>query len=366
MSDRNTDVPRLDLAPKFKPPLSLSKPLDYLRLLYWVFFFPQALRWYVQDRGSTLEQNKNSKKYLGLVLNSLSRLLIQVILVIFITLLTWSIILILIDFSVKIEHILASFVVTIFWYVMSLGFPLLTFEKNVSNFKISQTTKPITLIIFLILNLNIISFTMSAIKEGYTNLGVILIAGILTGIWLGIGGIAALAILSVDELAIIFVIGGVLFMSFTLCIYLPINLEETDFFTVIKTLLIRVVFFVTCVIGSCIGLLRPDNWFFTLPLTQTLFKIEVTPRVKENSSPRIFSNEFGSRYSGYSDFLISSSPHLPLSQELPSDYVFEKRKSCRNNLDLLFPRVTVLPNPYLTEQLKEWLRQDWETGIHNA
>ena len=45
MSDRNTDVPRLDLAPKLKKPLSLSNPLDYLRLLYWVFFFPQALRW---------------------------------------------------------------------------------------------------------------------------------------------------------------------------------------------------------------------------------------------------------------------------------------------------------------------------------
>ncbi|MEG4988466.1 ATP-binding protein [Microcoleus sp. BR0-C5] len=42
------------------------------------------------------------------------------------------------------------------------------------------------------------------------------------------------------------------------------------------------------------------------------------------------------------------------------------RKSYKNHLDLLFPRVTVLPNPYLTEQLKEWLRQDWETGIHNA
>ncbi|MEH1907899.1 MAG: ATP-binding protein [Nostoc sp.] len=42
-----TPVPRLDLAPKLKRPLSLWNPLDYLRLLYWVFFFPQALRWYV-------------------------------------------------------------------------------------------------------------------------------------------------------------------------------------------------------------------------------------------------------------------------------------------------------------------------------
>ncbi|MEH1869647.1 MAG: helix-turn-helix domain-containing protein [Nostoc sp.] len=46
-----TPVPRLDLAPKLKRPLSLWNPLDYLRLLYWVFFFPQALRWYVNTFG---------------------------------------------------------------------------------------------------------------------------------------------------------------------------------------------------------------------------------------------------------------------------------------------------------------------------
>ncbi len=41
-------VPRLDLAPKLRRPLQLWNPLDYLRLLYWVFYFPQALRWYVE------------------------------------------------------------------------------------------------------------------------------------------------------------------------------------------------------------------------------------------------------------------------------------------------------------------------------
>ena len=44
-------VPKLDLAPKLKRPLSLWTPLDYLRLLYWVFYFPQALRWYVNTFG---------------------------------------------------------------------------------------------------------------------------------------------------------------------------------------------------------------------------------------------------------------------------------------------------------------------------
>ena len=42
------EVPRLDLSPKLKRPLRPWNPLDYLRLLYWVFFFPQALRWYVE------------------------------------------------------------------------------------------------------------------------------------------------------------------------------------------------------------------------------------------------------------------------------------------------------------------------------
>ena len=51
MKKDNDSVPRLDLAPQLKRPLSIWNPLDYLRLLYWVFFFPQALRWYVEKYG---------------------------------------------------------------------------------------------------------------------------------------------------------------------------------------------------------------------------------------------------------------------------------------------------------------------------
>jgi hypothetical protein len=41
-------VPRLDLAPRLRRRLQPWNPLDYVRLLYWIFFFPQALRWYEQ------------------------------------------------------------------------------------------------------------------------------------------------------------------------------------------------------------------------------------------------------------------------------------------------------------------------------
>ena len=49
--NNKSPVPRLDLAPKLRRPLSLWNPLDYLLLLYWVFYFPQALWWYVDTFG---------------------------------------------------------------------------------------------------------------------------------------------------------------------------------------------------------------------------------------------------------------------------------------------------------------------------
>jgi hypothetical protein len=45
------EVPWLDLAPKLNRPLSLCNPFDYLRLLYWMFYFPQALSWYIDTFG---------------------------------------------------------------------------------------------------------------------------------------------------------------------------------------------------------------------------------------------------------------------------------------------------------------------------
>lgn len=42
----------LPFAPRRRRPLSLWNPLDYLVLLYWVFYFPQAIRWYVERFGT--------------------------------------------------------------------------------------------------------------------------------------------------------------------------------------------------------------------------------------------------------------------------------------------------------------------------
>ncbi|MDJ0796626.1 MAG: AAA-like domain-containing protein [Calothrix sp. MO_167.B12] len=90
--NQKSPVPRLDLAPKLKRPLSLWNPLDYLRLLYWVFYFPQALRWYVDTFGDRYipEEEINWRKGLELLLqNTIQRhLFLQGLILIIITRLT--------------------------------------------------------------------------------------------------------------------------------------------------------------------------------------------------------------------------------------------------------------------------------------
>ena len=49
--NQHNSVPKLNLAPKLKRPLSLWNPFDYLRLFYWILFFPQASQWYVDKFG---------------------------------------------------------------------------------------------------------------------------------------------------------------------------------------------------------------------------------------------------------------------------------------------------------------------------
>jgi len=55
-------IPKLDLAPKRTKPLALWNPWDYLVLLYWCFFFPQALRWYVQKFGTVQYEPRKQRQ----------------------------------------------------------------------------------------------------------------------------------------------------------------------------------------------------------------------------------------------------------------------------------------------------------------
>jgi hypothetical protein len=51
---------RFDLAPRRTRPLAMWNPFDYLQLIYWVLFFPQALRWYV-DTFAGIESDEDER-----------------------------------------------------------------------------------------------------------------------------------------------------------------------------------------------------------------------------------------------------------------------------------------------------------------
>jgi len=51
------------LGPKLTRPLSLWNPLDYLRLLYWVLFFPKAIRIYILKFALPYERNNSQELF---------------------------------------------------------------------------------------------------------------------------------------------------------------------------------------------------------------------------------------------------------------------------------------------------------------
>jgi hypothetical protein len=80
-------VPSLNLAPRLKCPLSLWNPLDYFRLFYWVFFFPQAFSWYINTFGKSGAQTPGNVKTIELLRQDpvQRKLVIQALIVLLIT-----------------------------------------------------------------------------------------------------------------------------------------------------------------------------------------------------------------------------------------------------------------------------------------
>jgi len=96
MSKKNNSIPRLDLSPQLKRPLSLWNPFDYLRLLYWVFFFPQSLLFYENKYGETesFKEKKNWRRKLELIFhnkNQIKLCLQGLILIVFSPFFLWAI-----------------------------------------------------------------------------------------------------------------------------------------------------------------------------------------------------------------------------------------------------------------------------------
>ncbi|MEH2307123.1 AAA family ATPase [Nostoc sp.] len=324
-----TPVPRLDLAPKLKRPLSIWNPLDYLRLLYWVFFFPQALRWYVDRFGGGYipEGEMNWRKGWELLRqNSIQRqLLFQGL---FLTVIT----------PVAISSIFQTVNVAVNWFGVPLGVAggvVLGVAGGVGGDVAGGVVLGVVLGVAggVVLGLaggvpgdgDIISRFSRLISDSSRLISDLasgkipdlasdripdLASGAMYGILLGLVFFSAFALFSlVSDVPLLNVTQYLVF-----CICLSVALFVGFSYALFGSALPKgknlasLHVFIALGMAFSIAIVRLDNWLIGVPL-----------------NIRTIQNGSG-----------------------------------------LFPRITLLPLPNVAWRLQNWLQQDWETGLHNV
>jgi hypothetical protein len=296
----------------------LWNPLDYLRLLYWVFYFPQALRCYLNTFGNkSIPEGKMSlhKGLKWLSLNPIERqLILQGLALTVIIPLGVGVIFRARGFSVNWSVVLGGF---FFGLVSGLVGGVTVGKKfGVEPGIASGVSSGVAFNVGLRVIQDLLGGVVADVAVGvasstvgfvgkesaiYVANGVesAVVFGVASGIASGVasGWISGMVVL--DTLSIVWslLIGlGVLF-GFAL------SLKFGGTFGVVAVLTFSGMFYVAFIVA----ILRLDNWLFGLLIALRL--------------PH--------RYS-----------HLA--------------------------HVTLLPIPFLSCQLKNWLRQDWQTGLHNV
>jgi len=314
-------VPHLNLAPKLRRPLSLWNPLDYLRLLYWVFFFPQALQWYTNWHTQKLPEEffihtTLSWKDLGKLLpnNTLRKLCLQTIILTIILSGIQIFILNILGMEIGYLYVLNGvglgsaiflfFLMFLFLIMVDLNKLFIIFWENWINWVL-----PLFITLIVIFNL-FLSLSEFPSKDQVYNIFTILFIAILKIIWMSISINAIFAILLnilEFELYLIFGLFILIFIIITNCIvtfdYIQAKLG------ILTAIIFCLLLFILSVIVSALVILRPDDWLLNLFLRNNLFQ---------------------------------------------------------NNANLKLTHVTLIPLPYVSEKLQEWLRYNWETGVINA
>ncbi|NEP08714.1 MAG: ATP-binding protein [Symploca sp. SIO2C1] len=279
--NQHRSVPRLDLAPKLKQPLSLWNPLDYLRLLYWVFYFPQALRWYVDTFGGGYipEGEMNWRKGWELLRqNAIQRqLLIQGLALTVVTPLLLGLLLQEIAFSID-------------WFRMAGGVAISVFfcvAGSVAGGVAFGVSSGVAFGVAIGVAIGIAGGVAGSVAGGVA-FGVasgmaisvffcvpgLVVAGVSSGVSSGVaGGVAFGVAIGVAGGGAGDVAGGMAFW-----------------------------------VAVAVGRNRLENWLVTLPFSRGLLQ----------------------------------------------------------NQSWMLPRITPLPLISLSSRLQNWLRQDWDTGLHNA
>jgi hypothetical protein len=333
-------VPQLNLAPQLNRPLSLWNPFDYLRFLYWIFFFPQALRWYEEQY---LIDNKSHQIKLW-IQGSLLTVIIPVSICKLLEEIGYSIdwsevyfgIILGVGTVVFVQRLAACFgghlwvVYGVAWFIIYgttlsvtdclltplgfYGFGVWLFSGILLNLilsiwfsweldlahtlpnNISSLINLLKMIAVLLFFLPIVSFIAKTYGIAYSILFLMISIVICL-----VGKYGTPTKLAVEYS----LIAGV-----ALCILLIFNSSTYQFIILVKIseIILFYFYFLLFFIGSFVVILRPVTWLIGLLLDEE--------KIKKNS--------------------------------------------------LLFPRITPIPLAFLTTHLTTWLRQDWPVGLHNA
>jgi hypothetical protein len=299
----------------------LWNPLDYLRLLYWIFFFPQALRQYVHVYSGLIPNEDQSQQNVWKIWPNitLTQLVLQGVVLAVIAPLIQGIFLNKLGFLLDYNAILANsiliiFASTLFIYIIVIYITeykalYITEYRNLSKKNITKLAIALGVGLGVTISLAISTFSATS-KEVFTNFTAIMALSLIGGCWLGVAGTLALSILIIDlsNFALVTVGIGVLLLSGFMGLMIPAQ-TLTLSLGIAKTFLLFMSSFASSIVGSCLTFLRLENWLFSLPLGQKIYS---------------------------------------------------------NNLVWHLAHVTSIPIPYLSSQLKHWLRHDWEKGIRNA
>ncbi|HAO13685.1 MAG TPA: hypothetical protein DCQ51_21610, partial [Planktothrix sp. UBA8407] len=352
---KQNPVPRLDLAPKLNRPLSLFNPLDYLRLLYWIFFFPQALPIYLNFLFVITEEKRDQEtlliyleKRLKKYRKNITIFLKQIfILYLFEKILMILFLIVFLQFSSVIKiHLSLMFVELFIIFIFYMWLLILIFIQSEAeiynyilyNYKQSYKVYKIEVSLISFFAIFIIQFfpLLTIATIGNTNIAIFiigLIIGIIISFFNGylnhqgksnfIVNITLFLIKSkkkfnylVEPFVYLTLLIPILIVLYNYFIENILMLVENDFFVAyLQVLLITIKYacvpLLIFIMGFLTSFLRPDSWIITKILKLKYFQFES----------------------------------------------YKNRK---------FSYITLLPIPGLYAQLKVWLEQDWESGVYNA
>jgi AAA+ ATPase superfamily predicted ATPase len=267
----------------------LWNPLDYLRLLYWVFFFPQALRWYVDTFGDGYippEQMTRQKGWELLRQNPIQRqLLLQGLALTVVT-------------PLALRTILQQIGVPLDWSGVSWGMVLGMAVGVAAGVELG-----VAFGVELGVAVGLVSGVTAGVAVG-------LVSGVTAGVAVGVAfGVAA----GVTFGIVVGVVSGVTAgVAVGVVVGLVAGVLLSVVFSIVLNLSGGVVLSlsggVTAGVVVSLSILRPENWLLGLPLV------------------------------------------------LRSSW----------NGSWLLTHVTPLPLFSLSSRLTNWLRPDWETGLHNV